>query len=129
MFTALEAARDALALVDSVATCKIGLEAGISPADYPMIRLVPSRITPGRPYTQRSAECLIYFGWPIGPSESGGLEAVYESLFTLEAGILEVLKTLSGRYFETITDEDRLDTFKLFAIRCELQGAQPAPVA
>ena len=127
MFAALETARDALALVPNVVSCKIGLEAGIAPGDYPMIRLVPSRIVPGRPYTRRTSECLIYFGWPVGPSETGGLEAVYESLFTLEADILEVLKTLAGRYLETITDEDRLDTFKLFAIRCELQGTQPTP--
>lgn len=127
MFAGLVAARNALADIDAVVSCKIGLESGIAPGDYPMIRLVPSRIVPGRPYSQRSAECLIYFGWPVGPSETGGLEAVYESLFTLEAGILEVLKTLSGRYIETVTDEDRLDTFKLFAIRCELQWTQPDP--
>ena len=47
--TALEAARDALALIAGVASCKIGLEANISPADYPLIRVVPSRLTPGRP--------------------------------------------------------------------------------
>lgn len=122
MFQALEAARNALALIAGVATCKIGIEPGIAPSDYPMIRLVPSRITPGKPYSKRSAECLIYFGAPISTSETGNLEAVYAGLFVLEESIIAVVKTLGGRYIETITDEDRLDVYKLSVVRCELLG-------
>jgi hypothetical protein len=48
VMTTLEAARDAMALIAGVASCKIGLESNISPADYPLIRVVPSRLTPGR---------------------------------------------------------------------------------
>jgi hypothetical protein len=29
---------------------------------------------------------------------------------------------LWARYIETITDEDRLDTYKLMAVRCEVKG-------
>jgi hypothetical protein len=119
MMTALEWARDALAAIPGLASCKIGLEANISPASYPMIRLVPSRIVPGKPYGNRTAECFIYFGTQT--TNSQGLEAVYANLFDLEAAILDVLKTLKGRYVETLTDEDRLDTYKLMAVRCELQ--------
>jgi hypothetical protein len=125
MMTTLTAARDALALIDDVASCKVGLERNISPADYPLIRIVPVRATPGRPYNGRMAECLIYFGTPIADSE--GLEDVYTALFTLEAEILETLKTLQGKYTETVFDEDRLDTYKLMAIRCELHAANTAP--
>ena len=120
MMTTLEAAKTALALIPGVASCKIGLEANISPADYPMIRLVPTRLTPGRPYANRTSETQIYFGTPTANSE--GLEAVYTELFELEALILEELRKLGARYIETITDEDRLDAYKLMAIRCELQG-------
>lgn len=123
MMATLEAARDALAAIDGVASCKIGLEKGISPADYPLIRLVPDRITPGRPYGDRTAITTIYIGWDISQGdETGGLEAVYTELFALESEILAVLKTLQGRYLETITDSDELPTFKLMAVRCELQG-------
>lgn len=125
MMPALESARDALALIAGVASCKIGLEANLSPADYPMIRLVPARIIPGRPYHGRECETLIYFGAPIANSE--GMEVVYESLFALEAEILAVLRGLSGRYRETITDEDRLDAYKIMAIRVDLIGANTAP--
>jgi len=121
MNTALEAARDAFAAIPGVASCKIGLEANLSPEDYPMIRIVPFRITPGRPYSTRSSETFIYFGVPVANSE--GLEAVYASLFDLEAKILEKLKTLQGRYVESIMDEDRIDTYKLMSIRCFLEGA------
>lgn len=130
MYATLETARDALALSATLVaaaaetpprgSCKIGLEANISPADYPLIRLVPARITPGVPYHRRSIETLIYFGMPIANSE--GLEAVYSALADLEAEILAIVKTLDGRYVETITDEDRLDTYKLMAVRCNLLG-------
>ena len=118
MMQDLETARDALAQIDGVASCAIGLEANIGPADYPMIRIVPVRVTPGKGYSARTCECNIYFGAPIANSE--GMLSVYESLFALEAEILAVLKTLHGRYVETVTDEDRLDTYNLMAIRCEI---------
>lgn len=117
--TTLEAARDALALIAGVASCKIGLEANISPADYPLIRLVPSRLTPGRAYAGRTVETLIYFGAQTVKSE--GLETVYDDLFALESAIIAKVQGLGGRYRETITDEDRLEGgYKLMTIRCEL---------
>jgi hypothetical protein len=116
--TTLEAARDSLATITGVASCKVGLEANISPADYPLIRLVPSRLTPGRPYTARTIETLVYFG--AATTKSEGLESVYGDLFDLETAILAKLQTLGGRYRETLTDEDRLDAYKLMTIRCEL---------
>lgn len=125
MMATLEAVRDALAGIPGVASCKVGLEANIGPADYPMVRLVPARIIPGRPYHARECETLIYFGAPIANSE--GMEAVYTSLFSLEAEILAVLKAQGARYRETITDEDRLDAYKLMAIRADIVGANAAP--
>jgi hypothetical protein len=119
MMTVLEAARDDLATIPGVKSCAIGVEPNISPADYPMIRIVPSRITPGAPYGKRTAETLIYFG--INKTTSEGLESVYEALFELEALILSKMQALGHRYIETITDEDRLDAFKLMTIRIELR--------
>lgn len=127
MFAVLETARDALALIDGVASCKIGIEANLGPGDYPMIRLVPTRLIAGRPYHARECETLIYFGAPIANSE--GMEAVYESLFALEAEILTVLRALGARYRETITDEDRLDAYKLMVIRADITGGNTAPPA
>ena len=128
MMDTLTAARDALATITGVASCKVGLEANIGPSDYPLIRIVPSRITPGRPYNNRSAECLVYFGTDTSEAE-GSLEQVYTDLFALESEIIHKVKTLGGRYIETVTDEDRLDTYKLMAVRCELVSARPAPAA
>lgn len=117
---ALTRARDAMALISGVASCKIGLEANIGPADYPLVRLVPSRLLAGKPYSRRTIETLIYFGMPTTNAE--GLEQVYADLFDLEHHIIAAIKTLPGRYIETITDEDRLDAYKLMTVRCELQG-------
>lgn len=125
MYATLETLRDALAAITGVASCKIGLEANIGPADYPLIRLVPARIIPGRPYHARECETLIYFGAPIANSE--GMELVYAELFELEAEILAVLKAQGARYRETVTDEDRLDAYKLMAIRADITGANAAP--
>jgi hypothetical protein len=124
MYAVLEALRDALAVIDCVTTCKIGIEKNISPASYPMIRVVPTRILPGKPYNQRTADVQIYFGANV--SESQGLESVYEELLTLEAEIIKVIKAEGGRYIDTITDEDRLDTYKLMVVRLEIEAARPA---
>lgn len=117
---ALEAARDALSDLPGVASCKVGLEANISPIDYPLVRVVPVRMTPGRPYSRRTIECQVYIGWNATEAQAG-LEGVYESLLALEELVRDTItQDLGGRYIETLTDEDRLDTYKLMAIRCEL---------
>ena len=123
MYAKLVTLRDAMAVIDGVKTCKIGVEAGISPADYPLIRLLPARITPGTPYNQRTAEVSVYFG--VNITESEGLEYVYQRLLLLEAEIIKKIKASGGKYIETITDEDRLDTYKLMFIRFEIETARP----
>jgi hypothetical protein len=123
MWTELASLRDALAVIDGVASCKVGIEQNMSPADYPMIRLVPERVLPGK-YKTRIVELGIYFG--ADKSSSEGMELVYQTLSELEANIIAVLKVHGGRFVETITDEDRLDTYKIMLIRCEIDAARPA---
>ncbi|WP_313954114.1 hypothetical protein [Accumulibacter sp.] len=125
----LEALRDRLTLIPGVATCRIGLEENICPDDYPIIRLVPSRLLSGYALTARKAELLIYFGMPIAPFDEEPdddgrvrLEKLYAALFEIEGLIRAEIITMGGVYLETITDEDRLDTYKLMAIRCEVSG-------
>ena len=126
MYAILVALRDALALISGVASCKIGLEANMSPVDYPMVRVVPVRVTPGKPYDYRNIETRIFFGANISASE--GLELVYSTLITLEEEIIKVVKAQGGRYIETITDEDRIDTYKLMVVRLEIRAARPTVV-
>ena len=123
MMAALEAVRTALAALPGVTTCKIGMEDSISPADYPLIRIVPGRITPGRPYNNREVELSLYFGTPI--ANSAGLEAVYSALFALEADIIAAVRVMGGRYLETITDEDRLPMYKLMVVRAQITAENP----
>lgn len=125
----LEALRDALATIPDIATCKIGLEADITPADYPMIRLVPASIRQSQSIGRRRAEVLIYFGMPIQafdeePDSSGRvrLEKLYAALFALEGEIRTVIDAQNCLYRETITDEDRLDTYKMMAARIEMEA-------
>ena len=60
-------ARDALADIPGVVSCKIGIEKNLSPADYPMIRLVPSRLSPGRPYSARTIQTFHHRSPPHTP--------------------------------------------------------------
>ena len=118
----LDTLKTALASVAGVATCKIGLEANMSPADYPMVRIVPSRISDGTSLARRKVECLVYFGQPIHEFSSG-LEALYASLMSMESALLTAaIQSTSARYIETVLDEDRVDAYKLMALRLELQG-------
>lgn len=134
MMAALEAARDALAAVPGLAeiagkrSCAIGLEDGISPAQYPLIRIVPVRIVPGRPYNQRTAEVLIYFGAQIAPSQ--GMETVLAGLFEMEKAIVDIAKGQGWRYVETIAETTPFEApkaYKIMGIRVELQAATTAP--
>ena len=106
-----------------VASCKIGLEANMTPADYPMVRIVPSLARHGRVLGQRETEVLIYFGKPVHEFEAG-LEDVYQELFDMEAALIDAAESCGVycEYRETVADEDRVDAYKLMAIRMAVQG-------
>ncbi len=123
MWTILEAIKTCLLPIPGVVSCKIGIENAISPDDYPMIRIVPTRALHGAALPRKKVEVLIYFGVPLNEAEAGGLEAVYAALCSLETAIITALE--SGREFtatwqDTVTDEDRLEAYKLFASRFEV---------
>lgn len=125
MITKLETVRDAMALISGVASCKIGLEANITPNSYPLIRIVPQRIfRTNTPYNNRTAECFVYFGVDKTEAKTG-LESVYRELLVLEQGIIAVIKAQGDRYVETLMDEDEVaGQYKVAAIRCELVGIE-----
>lgn len=132
-FAQLTLIKTVLASVPGIASCRIGLEAAITADDYPIIRIVPTRLIPQEVGQRRQMELLIYFGAPLLEA-SDGLEAVYETLLEMEQSIkdaltLTVVKTardqgqyLKTQYMETITDEDRLPHYKLFAMRWRVEG-------
>lgn len=130
MMAALQSLRDALAEIEGVASVAIGRERNISPDDYPLIRLEPLRTVPGRPYHQRTVECLAYFGAKIADSE--GMEVVYAALLEMEAAIIEVLRANGCRYTETIIEPGAFGpipetAYKVSGIRFELPAANQAP--
>jgi hypothetical protein len=126
MFDYLTAARDKLAAIPGVKTCKIGIEPTLNPDDYPMIRLVASRMAPipNTGNSRRRLDMVVYFGAAIYETVDG-VEAVLAELFRMEAAIIEAVRFGAGcvvRHVETLTDEDRLEHFKLFAARFEVEG-------
>ena len=123
-----------LAILPGVVSCKIGLEANVTATDYPLIRIVPTRMMPqDAGAARRRIQVTIYFGAKLLESLDG-LEAVYEALLTLEGQIRDaVLLTavqaaraqrehLRAEYLDTITDEDRLKHYKLMACRFEVES-------
>lgn len=126
----LDHLRAQLGALPGIKTCKIGMEANISPDDYPLIRIVPSDLKPhGTIGFRLDCEALIYFGQPIAPfddepDDAGRvrLEKLYAALFNLDDTIRAVVYDLGGNCFETVLDEDRLDTYKLMALRVRLVG-------
>ena len=63
--------KDALDGITGVTTCKIGLEQGISPADYPIIRIVPTRREHGAALPRTKVNVLIYFGAATAEADQG----------------------------------------------------------
>lgn len=124
MMAILATLRDALALVNGVKTCRIGMEANLTPDDYPIVRIVPSRLENGGSLGERRCEALIYFGQPVHEF-SDGLEALYAELFEMEAALIRAAVYDSGvycTYVETILDEDRVDAYKLMALSVRVEG-------
>lgn len=125
MMTVLEAVRDALAAVDGVKTCRIGMEPDITPDDYPLVRLVPSslsEVTGIRPV--RKVAALIYFGINQHDFEAG-LEELYAELLAMERKLLQAASaqgTAFVRHIETLMDEDALDGYKLMALRVSIEA-------
>lgn len=116
-------------------SCRIGLEANITAASYPLARLVPTRLLPpeevgGR---RRRMQLTVYFGDHLLES-ADGLDAVYAALLAMETTIRDAVTLTAVQtaraagqyvravYVDTIADEDRLPHYKLMASRFEVEG-------
>lgn len=68
----------------------------------------------------RQVDALVYFGRPVHEF-TAGLEALYEDLMAMEVLLLIAAQAAPGvRRFEcteTILDDDRVDSYKLMAMR------------
>lgn len=122
----LASVRDALAEVEDVKTCRIGMEAGITPADYPLVRLVPIQLEDGIARSANNAvEAWVYFGLDCHEFEDG-LEALYAKLSAVWLQLMDAMRQASGvhsvTHVRTVFDEDRVEAFKLFAIRVKING-------
>jgi hypothetical protein len=127
--------KETLATIPGTTTCKIGLEQNITPDQYPLIRLLPTRMQPKDDVgNQALLEVTIYFGAALLEVDSGGLEAVYARLFGLEETIRQAVlfgavkaawdagNRMQVRYIDTLLDSDQLPHYKLMASRFEVEG-------
>ncbi len=113
--------RDSLSSIPGVKTCKIGIESGISPDDYPMIRISFSEAPLKQP-SMAPMRCIIAFGVAVDqssqPDEPGGifgLEKAYSDHFNLCDRIIDKMKAdeFSFSVDKLIGDEDEIAGYKL----------------
>lgn len=112
--------KETLQFTDIVKTCKIGIESAISPDDYPLIRIVPARDEPATTIPRKKLDVIVYYGYPLSEADAGSLEAVYEWLCMMEDNIIAAMEScrdFTATWKDTVTDEDRLEAYKLFASR------------
>ncbi len=124
VYPLLAAVRDQLKTAPGVVTSRIGLEANMTPDDYPMVRVVPSLVRDGPGISRRTVRALIYFGRPIHEFE-GGLEALWSELLAMETKLIDLVQQTQGAaviYHDTVLDEDRSDAYKLLALRVDIIG-------
>ena len=120
MLTILNNIKACLEPLEGIVTCKIGIENAINPDDYPLIRIVPTRDSHAATLPRKKVEVLFYYGAKIGEIDEGGLEAVYAALCGMEDAIISAMEScrdFTATWQDTVTDEDRLEAYKLFASR------------
>lgn len=122
----LASVRDALAAVEGVKTCRIGMEPGITPDDYPLVRLVPITLEDGlQRASANEIEAWVYFGLPVHEF-TDGLEAVYEQLSAKWVELMDAMRQASDvhsvAHVQTVFDEDRVEAYKLIAIKVRIVG-------
>ena len=105
----------ALGQITDIKTAKLGLEKGISHADYPIIRVVPGLLGPEQNSAgHRQVELMIYFGEAL--TDSDGLESIYRKQMAMERQIIEVMESgpWAAVHKRTLLDQDRIESFKVF---------------
>jgi len=111
--------------ISGVATVKIGLEPNMTGRDYPAIRIVAGTNRRGQ-YLYESYSFTVYFGENL--HDKIGIEEIYNRLYAYESEIRRRLDTFQPtigglcKWIDTISDEDRLEGFKVLASRFEVSG-------
>lgn len=121
---ALTAIKNKLATLSGVVSCKIGLEQAVSPADYPLIRILcPSRKRADD--KRRSLDVLIYFGLAVDESDSDA-ETVALALMAMEESIEDLMYAIGGGFIvmfeetseaEAVINGEVMNAFKMLVSR------------
>jgi hypothetical protein len=115
MFKIAQDMKDCLSGIDGVNTVKIGIETALSPVDYPLIRIVPTKKEHGSAFPRESLSVDVFFGYPTTQADVS-LEAVYGQIDIMERVIIGCLETCScftAVFQGTEYDQDQVAGYKL----------------
>jgi hypothetical protein len=118
--------KDKLQGINGVVTVKIGIEPNMTGRDYPAVRIVAGTNRRGE-YLYENIIFTVYFGENL--HDKIGMEEIYNRLYAYESEIRDRLDTFQPtmgglcKWIDTVSDEDRLEGFKILASRFEVSGA------
>ena len=122
--TTLDAMKTNLASIKGVKTCAVGLEANITPASYPMIRLVPTQFRKSdKAAHYRICDLAIYFGLPLVEGKTSA-ETIYKDLIEMETKVIDATRmgdTYRSTYQKTMVSTSEVEHYKLFCVFLEVE--------
>lgn len=121
----LDSMKRKLSVIPGVLTCKVGLEANISPKDYPIIRIkVAGFMKSDKVGSTRIADLWIYFGLPLVEG-SISLETIIERLMILEEAVIDATRIgedYRSTYIRTIiSDPTEISHYQLAVVVLQVE--------
>jgi len=104
----LDSMKRKLSAIKGVTTCKVGLEANISPKDYPIVRIkVAGFRKSDKVGSTRIADLWVYFGLPLVEGATS-LETILSKLLEMEELVIDATRIgedYRSTYIKTIVSD------------------------
>ena len=112
-----------LSAVQGLKTCAVGIEANLSPADYPLVRIVPNQFRKAESSHYRICDLYVYFGLPLTEGVTS-IESIYSQLLEMEQQVIEATRigdNYRSTYQKTIVSGSEVEHYRLMVVVLETQ--------
>ena len=106
-----------LSAIEGIKTCKLGLEANLAPADYPIIRICPKSFKNDNSIT-KTCNLYIYFGLPLVEGVVS-LEDILGQMVDLEEEVIKATESgddYKSIYRTTLVSDNSVEHYQLFVV-------------